>query len=285
MRHLIFFVSLIIITSTLANAQSKDKQRNGLVGHVRSIHEETARLENKSGRMEEGPRIPIHHLIFDKEGNVIEQSANNPDGSFKSKLAWALSYDRDGRETEKNYYNAAGALTSRGISTYDDSGRKSRLTHFNPNGSINHYQLYIYNGRGNKIEEIHFNPNDSLRSRILYRYDEKDRQTEVIYHKPDGIVTQRNIFTYDENGNMSGLTMFDGTESVKIRLTYKYDSRGNLIEGVNQGSNNWSVIKGTYKYEFDSIGNWVKREITREVTKAGKIQIENEVTYRAIAYY
>jgi hypothetical protein len=285
MRHLIFFVTLIFIPSTLVSAQSNDKTRNGFFGSVRSILEEKAKLENESGRMKEGPRLPVRQVLFDKVGNVIEQRENNPDGSFKSRLAWVLSYDSEGKEIEKEYSNADDKLTSKGVSTYDDSGKKIRLTHYNPNGSINHYQIYTYDDKGKIIEENHYIPGGSQRTQILYRYDEKGRKTEVIYKKPDGTVSQKTVFTYDDGGNKSVATAYDGMGVVKLQHASKYDSRGNLIELVNQGSGNGSIIKGTYRYEFDSVGNWIKRVTVREVSGGGNTQIENEVTYRAIVYY
>jgi hypothetical protein len=283
MKHLIFFLSLTFIPSTLVNAQPNDKQRFGLFGPVQFVQEEAARLEPEFGRLVEGPRRPVQNLSFDREGNVIEQSMHTPDGSLRSRVAWGKSYDSDGKETEREYYNAERRLTSKGVFTYDDSGRKNRLTHYHPGGSVNHYQLYTYDDKGNMIEEKRHNPNGALRSRVSYKYDENGRQTEAIYYMPDGTVSQRNVFTYDEQGNKSGWALYDGAGVVQIRAAYKYDSRGNVIAALNEGTS--STTKATYRYAFDSVGNWIQRVTVREVSKDGNTRIEQEATYRTIAYY
>jgi hypothetical protein len=285
MKNLLLFVILVCISPTLANAQSNDRQRSGLTGPVKSIREEKAKLEDRSGQQAEGPRLVVQQITFDEKGNVIEQSLNNPDGSLKSKLAWALKYDGEGREIEKSYYNADGKLTSKGMSTYAGGEMKTQLTYYNPDGSINHHQIYVYDGNGNKIEESHSNPDNSPRARILYKYDDKGRQTEALYLKPDGTVSQKSVFTYDGHGNRTGFTAFDGAGIIKIRHEYKYDSKNSLIELLNQGDGNGPVIKYTYSYEFDPNGNWVKRETEREVIGSENKPTRTEVTYRVITYY
>jgi hypothetical protein len=284
-RNLLLVLILVVTLSTLANAQSNDRQRSGLTGPVKSIREEKAKLEDRSGQQAEGPRLAVQQITFDEKGNAIEQILNNPDGSLKSKLAWALRYDSEGGEIEKSYYNAEGKLTSKGSSTYTGGERKTQLTHSNSDGSINHHQIYVYDGKGNKIEESHRNPDNSPRAQILYTYDDKGRQTEALYLKPDGTVSQKSVFTYDERVNRTGFTVFDGAGLIKIRYEYKYDSRGNLIQLLNQGDGNEPVVASTYSYEFDHNGNWVKRETEREVIGRETKRTKTEVTYRVITYY
>lgn len=45
------------------------------------------------------------------------------------------------------------------------------------------------------------------------------------------------------------------------------------------------MIKYAYRYEFDSNGNWVRRETGREVIVSESKTIKTEVTYRAITCY
>src|SRR5690349_19845164 len=42
------------------------------------------------------------------------------------------------------------------------------------------------------------------------------------------------------------------------RETYKYDDKGNISEMTLLNADGSLLSKETYKYEFDSIGNWVK---------------------------
>jgi len=70
------------------------------------------------------------------------------------------------------------------------------------------------------------------------------------------------------------------------RETYKYDDKGNLSEVTLMNADGSLLSKEVYKYEFDSIGNWVKMTTSIAVVENQKIEFEpTEITYRTIFYY
>jgi TonB family protein len=70
------------------------------------------------------------------------------------------------------------------------------------------------------------------------------------------------------------------------REVYKYDEKGNISEMTLVNADGSLVSKEVYKYEFDSVGNWVKMTTSVAVVENGKISFEpTEVTYRTIFYY
>ena len=70
------------------------------------------------------------------------------------------------------------------------------------------------------------------------------------------------------------------------REVYKYDEKGNISEMTLMGSDGAMVSKETYKYEYDSLGNWTKMTTSVAVVENGTIAFEPvEVTYRTISYY
>ena len=70
------------------------------------------------------------------------------------------------------------------------------------------------------------------------------------------------------------------------REVYKYDERGNISEMTLMGSDGSMVSKETYKYEYDSLGNWTKMTTSVAVVENGAIAFEPvEVTHRTISYY
>ena len=62
------------------------------------------------------------------------------------------------------------------------------------------------------------------------------------------------------------------------KLTYKYDEKGNMIEQNRYNADGSVNSKITYKYEFDTSGNW----ITLTVIENDK---PTELTERVIKYY
>jgi TonB family protein len=70
------------------------------------------------------------------------------------------------------------------------------------------------------------------------------------------------------------------------RETYKYDDKGNISEMTLMGKDGSLISKEIYKYDYDSLGNWVKMTSSVAVVENGQISFEpNEVTYRTIFYY
>ena len=74
--------------------------------------------------------------------------------------------------------------------------------------------------------------------------------------------------------------------SLTGRETYKYDDKGNLSEMTLLNADGSLLSKEVYKYEFDSIGNWVKMITSVAGVENQKIVFDpTEVTYRTIFYY
>lgn len=70
------------------------------------------------------------------------------------------------------------------------------------------------------------------------------------------------------------------------REVYKYDDKGNISEMTLVNADGSLVSKEAYKYDYDSVGNWVKMTASIAVVENGKIGFEpSEVTYRTIFYY
>jgi TonB family protein len=70
------------------------------------------------------------------------------------------------------------------------------------------------------------------------------------------------------------------------RESYKYDDKGNISEMILANADGSLVSKEVYKYDADSLGNWVKMTTSVAVVENGKITFEpTEVTYRTIFYY
>jgi TonB family protein len=70
------------------------------------------------------------------------------------------------------------------------------------------------------------------------------------------------------------------------RETYKYDEKGNISEMTLMGADGSLISKEVYKYDYDSLGNWVKMTSSVAVVANGQISFEpTEVTHRTIFYY
>jgi hypothetical protein len=251
---------------------------------VKTVREEVAKVRARDDTLIEGRRTFVFSVKFDERGKLIEKIDTNPDGSIRQKLGWATSYDPQGRELGVAYYNGAGRLTSRSVITYDSSGKKVQTTYFNPNHTVNHHQLYVYDENGNKVQETHLNPDGTARVTIKYRYDGGNLPTEVTYYKSDGTLSTRHVYADDKQKNQR---MWIGyKEGVVVRKSAEvYGENGIVSEAHEYGSRDAPHTKSTYSYEFDSVGNWVKRIAVIERLTPENRSIEIDVRYRSFTYY
>ena len=92
---------------------------------------------------------------------------------------------------------------------------------------------------------------------------------------------------YDVNGAKIQNQYFPiAGSSLTGREVYKYDDKGNISEMTLLNADGSLLSKETYKYEFDSVGNWVRMTTAVAVVESGKVEFEpTEVTYRTIFYY
>ncbi len=70
------------------------------------------------------------------------------------------------------------------------------------------------------------------------------------------------------------------------REVYRYDDKGNISEMTLINADGSLLSKEVYKYDFDTLGNWVKMTTSLAVVENGRVGFEpTEVTYRTIFYY
>lgn len=135
-----------------------DRVQDGLVGPVRRIKTEIARLSSSAGKLVEDKRV------------VLESSA----------------YDLKGKKTENAYYPVANArLTGREVYKYDDKGNISEMTLLNADGSLVSKEAYKYEfdfaGNWTKMTtsvavvdggKVSFEPTEITYRTIMYYLDE-----------------------------------------------------------------------------------------------------------------
>ncbi len=93
------------------------KEQDGLVGSVRRVKTETARIEIKDGRAVEGPPQLVEITTYGIKGNRIENTSYPIAGSLVGKEEY--KYDARGNITEMTLRDAQGAILSREAYSYE----------------------------------------------------------------------------------------------------------------------------------------------------------------------
>jgi TonB family protein len=135
-----------------------DRIRDGLVGPVRRIRTEVAKLSNETGKL-----VESKHAVLE-----------------------VASYDLKGNKIENQYFPIAGStLTGKEVYKYDEKGNISEMNLFNPDGSLLSKEVYKYEfdfgGNWNKMTtavavieagKLSFEPTEITYRSIMYYLDE-----------------------------------------------------------------------------------------------------------------
>lgn len=106
-----------ILPQPVSTAVESDRVRDGLVGPVRRVRTEVAKLLNTNGRPMEDKRV----------------------------LLETASYDTKGSKTENQYFPVAGsAVTGKEVYKYDEKGNISEMNLLNTDGSLLGKEVYKY---------------------------------------------------------------------------------------------------------------------------------------------
>ena len=141
-----------------ATVAETDRSRDGLVGPVRRVRTEVAKLSNETGKAQEGKHAVLELVAYDLKGNKIENQ----------------------------YFPIAGAnLTGKEVYKYDEKGNISEMTLLNTDGSLLSKEIYKYEfdfaGNWNKMTtavavidggKLSFEPTEVTYRSIMYYLDE-----------------------------------------------------------------------------------------------------------------
>ena len=139
-------------------AVESDRSRDGLMGPVRRVRTEVAKLLTSDGRQSEGKHVLVELVSYDIKGNKIENQ----------------------------YFPIAGAtLTGKEVYKYDEKGNISEMTMLNADGTLLSKEMYKYEfdflGNWNKMTTsvavvdsrgITFEPTEVTYRSIMYYLDE-----------------------------------------------------------------------------------------------------------------
>lgn len=135
-----------------------DRIRDGLVGPVRRVRTDVAKLSSAGGAQQEGKPVTLEIVSYDLKGNKIENQ----------------------------YFPIAGAtLTGKEVYKYDEKGNISEMTLLNADGSLISKEIYKYEfdfaGNWNKMTSsvavvdggrLTFEPTEVTYRSIMYYLDE-----------------------------------------------------------------------------------------------------------------
>ena len=105
------------VTRPAISVLDSTKEQDGLVGSVRRVKTETAKIELKDGRAVEGPAQLVEVTTYGIKGNRVENTSYPIGGSLVGKEEY--KYDPRGNITEMTLRDDRGSIVSREAYTYE----------------------------------------------------------------------------------------------------------------------------------------------------------------------
>jgi hypothetical protein len=246
-----FVLILILILAAPANTQGKsDRELDGLVGRVKSVHVETVLMDCESGEFVEVERGTTSEE-YDLSGRV-KGNRNR--------------FNRSDPISRMLYYPFEEGVNRIEKPTYWEGG----IPPFWKHGPLIYTDVYTYDNQNRRAEHVMYKADGSTQSRSIVEFDEHGKIAETKSYNSEGALSDWNIIKYDERGNQ--------VESAH----YKAD--GTLVEGNLGGCS--SLVKFVFTYEFDSTGNWVEQVISIPVLRDGRFDlVPYAFKHRTITYY
>jgi hypothetical protein len=211
-------------------------------------------LNEVFGRIKKGSRLidPLFHdqfITFDDRGNALELIEYRADGTILTSFTAISCNESNNYESVYIRYGHEPVI--------DKKQFMIESVNYNSGSGEFCFITYVKDQHGQPIEEIISN----LMGRVLYTIkinrDEKGNPTK--YRFSDGSV---HLNKFDSKGNKieSILNTYGGNT---IQTYYKYDFMGNvIIEEVDNfyiSTYKYHIEYNTFKYQYDSIGNWTER--------------------------
>jgi len=187
-------VMMIFIFSIagLCNAQQKktDLEHSGLVGKVKSIKVEEAKLSSKDGKQVEGKKTQTETLNYNEKGaltKTVRFEAGRPTDYYYSndangnrlefsrtslgenRMTTQFAYDANGNRTEETQ-TGEGGLVNKVVCVFDAKGRVVERKIFNKQGLFAR-RAYAYASDANPTQEAEYDAKGALVGQQSYSYE------------------------------------------------------------------------------------------------------------------
>ena len=232
-----------------------------IVGSVESMDVETETLVSEG------------HTIFTNKGKPI--------------IFATYKYDRQGRLSEKNFYNISGKASPKNTFDYDSDNRVIKENYFSVEPSKVYLESnFIYNSDGTPKEIIGSNIEKNYPlGKDVFSYDPTKNYFEVTEYNSYG-PELRTGYTQDSKCRFSEIFGFTPDGEIAGKNVISFDNKDNPILTTAYSKEGVIVGKRKFEYEFDKQGNWTKQSHYSWEEKNGEFSWKlTKIEYRKIKYY
>ena len=247
-----------------------------------NLYDAARRLIGTGNYRSNGVFIQDSVYDYDTLGNLRQILFLKPDGStFLQKV---FHYNPDGLVTEQHRFDSSAVLQGRDSFDYTINGKLSATYHYDAKGTLISKEVYDYDNAGNLSQEVVYagaNETSPLKTTI---YGTAGRKISETNYTTNGDKTREFLCEYNTAGNKVKQihSRGDGTKYAETRYTESGLPSAYQVYKAD-GSEEYSE---EYHYEYDAIGNWIKKTITTCLNESDPESIHTlKMIQRTIQYY
>lgn len=269
---LIISIFVFITFSQTTNAQSKkksDAEFHGLRGKVNYVKEIdviekkfiglfTIVRENFAYDYYFNTNGNLTKILRIEDGNITNQTLYKYDDRNNQRFLIYTQEDKD-KDTIENVYDENGVILK-------------------TKGNLFGNSEYKYDDKV-VLQSITTSSSDGLFYIENYLIDKNGNPYECVRINKDNKMVERTTYDFDDNGNLLKTEYYNGNQFLVNTTIKKYNDKNDIIEeNFNEYKRDYEYTS-TFKYKYDSRGNWIKKT---EYNEEGKIV---KITKREIEYY
>jgi len=239
------------------------------------MNNNTDKITNKEKNGLQGPVYKVsekEYGIMEKYGHIYVTDANDED-------TWPLNctdtYNEEGIRIEEDRMNG----TVRMIITFDDNGFEKEKKYYNEDGSLKQKYVRIYNFSEKTIDETGYDNTGTRNNRTFKECNDRWDCTKLINYDNDEKITTISNWIFgieNEKNNWNEFIYTDGEGHFKSWCKHTLNKKGDTIE-ITELNEDGSVLKITsYADTFDADGNKIEPYKRRTDKELYKTTIEND---------
>ena len=198
MRRIIvpLIIAVALVGPSGGQQRKSDLDHAGLLGKVKTVKIEEAKLSNKSGKPAEGKRVQLETQSYGENGMLVKSV--RIDAGLRGDYFY--SYDGNGSRLEL----IRSSVSSSHVKTefkYDANGNRLEEVQTGDEGLVGK-TVNVYDARGRCTERRLFNK-QALFARRTYKYAADANPTEEAEYDPKGALVGKQSYSYelDTTGN------------------------------------------------------------------------------------
>ncbi len=277
--RILFFIIIcgIFVSLNVPPGKFSDLEKYRLKGKIKSLREIKYSLSEAGNTSGKNEIMFQKYSMFDANGYETESTLYKKGDEL---LTSRYIFGNNDKPAEMNEYHSDGTLNLNVKYKYDDKGYKSEA---------------IYNWADNRVigeicekTDYYFDiVQNDIFNKVIYKNDYRGYCEEEYYLKPDSSLSFKIAAKYDFRGNKLESAYYHGNGRLSWMTKYTYDRYDNMVES-RVFKSNYIAVLSTFKYQFDSYGNWItrneKRDVHRNILTEG-LDTANTVTERTFEYY